>query len=392
MPIIYVHEVTLPERKARSIQVLETCVGLAKQKITVHLVVDRLTLKTPADIAEFYGLVLPANMTISGMANAGMRDTVRDLLRRSSPGEPLLYSRNLRTARKLLPLSRSTKTPLVYEAHKIAFMVVSDEARLAGLSPRRTRRREMRTFRAESEVFDTSAGVVCTSDATAALSRTLFGRDQNVIVARNGGPEPVIPEAANKKTAEGRSDSGALRIVYVGSMGGWKGTETLLESLRYLEGFELIVVGAADPKLPHSVESLPAERLSFTGYLAPREVMPFLVANDFTAAVIPLPARHSSEPTFFTCPLKLFQYMAAGIPVVASDVPALREVLRHRHNAYLVRPDDAQSLADGIKTIAFDSQLALDLRTNGLETARRYTFLKRAEKLASFLKELVANI
>ncbi|HUT04210.1 MAG TPA: glycosyltransferase family 4 protein [bacterium] len=392
MPIIYVHEAALPERKARSIQVLNTCVSLAKLGIAVHLLVDRLTLETPADVADFYGLVLPANMTITGKAESGSRHAVRALLKQSSPQKPLLYARNLRTARKLLPLSRSTKTPLVYEAHKMTFMVVSDEARLAGLSPRRVRHKAMRTFKAESEVLDMAAGLVCTSDAAAALSRTLFGRDHKVIVARNGGPEPVVPAGANKETAASGSDGGLLRVVYVGSMGGWKGTETLLESLRYLEGCQLVVVGARASNLFDSARSLPADRLSFTGYLAPRDVMPFLHSNDFTAAVIPLPAGHSSEPAFFTCPLKLFQYMAAGIPVVASDVPSLREILRHRQNAYLVRPDDAESLADGIKTVAFDTQLALDLMTNGLETARRHTFLKRAEKLASFLKELVPGI
>ena len=272
----------------------------------------------------------------------------------------------------------------------MAFMVVSDEARLSGLSPRRARRRAMRTFNAESEVFDMAGGVVCTSDSVAGLSRTLFGRDHSVIVARNGGPAPVMPAEVKKERAKGGND--LLRVVYVGSMGGWKGTDTLLESLRCLEGCQLVVVGERNSDMSDAARSLPAGRLSFTGYLAPREVMPFLGSNDFTAAVIPLPAGHSSEPAFFTCPLKLFQYMAAGVPVVASDVPALREMLRHRKNAYLVRPDDAESLAEGIKTVAFDAQLAFDLRTNGLETARRHTFLKRAEKLASFLRELVPNI
>ena len=399
MTLIYVHEATIPEKKARTIQAINTCVSLANLGLNVNLVVGDCANRSPAELASFYGLEWPNNLNITACAGRGLTHVIQTAIRSCPSRGAMLFCRNLGTARMLLSLSESTETPLVYEAHKIAFMVVADEGRMAGLPAMRVQRRMLRTFRAESEVFRSARGIVCTSDAVAALSRTLFGRDRDVIVARNGGPEPVegvwSPESGVRslKTV----DSGLKTIVYVGTWGGWKGTDTLLQAMRLLEGFRLVVVGSTAAEKGGAsdasrVDSLPEDRLSLKGYLPPGDVIPFLTSQNFAAATITLPAAHFSEPFFFTCPLKLFQYLAAGIPVVASDVPAIREILKHRENALLVRPGDPESLAEGIKTVAFDRQLALTLRQNGLETARQHTWQKRAEKLASFFRELAPNV
>lgn len=392
MTLIYIHGATIPERKARTIQAVNTCINLANLGLKVDLVVEDCANPSSAELASFHGLEWPNGMNITACAGRSLTHVIRTTIRSHPSRGAMLFCRNLGTARSLLPLSQSTKMPFVYEAHKLAFMVVADEGRMAGLPAMRVQHRTLRTFRAESEVFRSARGIVCTSEAVAALSRTLFGRDRDVLVVRNGGPEPAevvwSPESGVR---------GLKTIVYVGTWGGWKGTDTLLQAMRLLEGFKLVVVGstateAGGASNESRVESLPGDRLSLKGYLPPGDVMPFLTSQDFTAAVITLPAARFSEPFFFTCPLKLFQYLAAGIPVVASDVPALREILKHRENAFLVRPDDPESLAEAIKTVAFDRQLALTLRQNGLEAARRHTWQKRAEKLASFLRALEPDI
>ena len=56
----------------------------------------------------------------------------------------------------------------------------------------------------------------------------------------------------------------------------------------------------------------------------------------------------------FTSPLKLFDYMAAGVPIVASDLPALREVLRHEENALLARPGDPEAFALAVRRVLAD--------------------------------------
>ena len=78
------------------------------------------------------------------------------------------------------------------------------------------------------------------------------------------------------------------------------------------------------------------------------------VLAEASVALLPLP----DEPVarLFTSPLKLFDYIAAGVPIVASDLPALREVLRHEQNALLATPGDADSFAAAVTRILADPE------------------------------------
>ena len=77
--------------------------------------------------------------------------------------------------------------------------------------------------------------------------------------------------------------------------------------------------------------------MTFTGLVPPAEVAAQLRAAD--VLVLPNPA--SAISSAFTSPLKLFEYMAAGRPIVATDLPSMREVLHAEENALLVEPGNA---------------------------------------------------
>jgi glycosyltransferase involved in cell wall biosynthesis len=76
--------------------------------------------------------------------------------------------------------------------------------------------------------------------------------------------------------------------------------------------------------------------------------------------------------------MKLFEYMAAGAPIVASDLPALREVLRHGENAWFVAPGDVEALAEGIATLLCDPPLAARLAAQARQDVEAYTWETRA--------------
>ena len=73
--------------------------------------------------------------------------------------------------------------------------------------------------------------------------------------------------------------------------------------------------------------------------------------------------------------------MGARRPIVASDLPSIREVLRHHENAVLVSPDDPKALAEGILRAAQDSGLAQRLADTAYTEVRQYTWDARAEKI-----------
>src|SRR3989338_267021 len=90
----------------------------------------------------------------------------------------------------------------------------------------------------------------------------------------------------------------------------------------------------------------------------------------------------------YTSPLKMFEYMASGCPIVAQNLPSFREVLNDK-NSFLVEPGNAKALADQI-ALVFDEkneQIAKDKASQALKDVQEYTLQKRAEKIISFINE-----
>src|SRR3989344_5657654 len=87
----------------------------------------------------------------------------------------------------------------------------------------------------------------------------------------------------------------------------------------------------------------------------------------------------------FMSPLKLFEYMASKKPIVATDLPTVREVL-NRENSVLVRPDSARDLAAGIRQLIADPALAKRLAEQAYEDVRGYSWIRRAQTVLEFAR------
>jgi len=126
-------------------------------------------------------------------------------------------------------------------------------------------------------------------------------------------------------------------------------------------------------------------RVTFTGRVAPVDVAPLLKQAD----VLILPNPVSAISTAFTSPLKLFEYMAAGRPIVASDLPSIREVLTDGHNALLVEPGNPRALTAAVRRLKEDPQTAARLSHQALEDVREYTWDRRAARLESLFTQAI---
>jgi len=78
--------------------------------------------------------------------------------------------------------------------------------------------------------------------------------------------------------------------------------------------------------------------------------------------------------------MKLFEYMASGTPIIASDVPSLREVLSVE-SAVWVCPDDSEELASMISRIFTDGESGTKYAQSALEEVSNYTWEKRAREV-----------
>jgi glycosyltransferase involved in cell wall biosynthesis len=85
---------------------------------------------------------------------------------------------------------------------------------------------------------------------------------------------------------------------------------------------------------------------------------------------------------FFGSPTKLFEYLASGRAVIASDLGQIGEVLEHDRNAWLVPPGDAVALADALVRLADDPALRRRLGDAGRDDAcRRFSWTAHVERI-----------
>ncbi len=100
--------------------------------------------------------------------------------------------------------------------------------------------------------------------------------------------------------------------------------------------------------------------------------------------VIPNTAKNDISK-LYTSPMKLFGYMAGDRPIIASDIPSLREVI-DESMGYFFTPDDPNDLAKTIKKVLNNYQDAESRASKALEKVRQYSWKKRAESILSFIE------
>lgn len=165
-----------------------------------------------------------------------------------------------------------------------------------------------------------------------------------------------------------------------------KGINTVIDAIARLPGrenFAIALVGgpdeiAAQYKAQWTALGLHESNFLYAGQVEAADVPRYLSAFDI--CVMPFPRQ--DHFTFYTSPLKLFEYMASGRALVASDLPSWADVLRHEDNALLYPPEEANGLAASIARLKDDSELRKRLGEQARQDAFEiYTWDARARRL-----------
>ena len=171
--------------------------------------------------------------------------------------------------------------------------------------------------------------------------------------------------------------------LYIGRLDGWKGTDTLLDASRELPTDMVVaIIGGEKEQIEELRPRYP--QVLFLGYRPFRELRDNQAAGD--VLVLPNTAKNTTS-TRFTSPMKLFSYMAAGKPIVASDLPSIREIVSEQM-AIFFEPDNALSLAHAIKTALGDPALAKGVADKAQSQIARYSWHARAESIRRFIEHV----
>jgi glycosyltransferase involved in cell wall biosynthesis len=371
MKIAYVFDRPLPARETDSEQAVQTIAAFARRGANVCLVLPaRGAGTTPRELADHY--------QVSGDFEV---QTV-----------PTPF-RGFELGRKGWHALRALELPVVADADVVYTRNFPTLFALA----RRQQRFAYETYRPWSDQFPVLAPLFRRAMASphflGAILHSHFARDRyqalgvderRLLVAHNGHDPTRFIDQPPQAELRARLSLPVDRkiVVYTGHVNLTKGLDTVLRMARRLPRVSFVLVGSDGNGW---IETLArrTENVSVVAWQPFDTVARYLMAAD---VLLQPPSRIPLRLVGNTVlPMKLFLYLAAGRPIVAPDLPDMREVLQHDHNALLVPTGDDDAAVNAVARVLDEPGLADRLSAAARRTAEGLTWDARAERILSFL-------
>lgn len=372
----YISPSVLPSRSANSVHVVRQVRALADAGADVTLYALR-SIDDPAEldvaIAQQYGVATDDLHLV----------TASPLMPRGHNLQIAALAVHALARRKLAPIiSRNLYAsyvfgvcygrPLVFETHQLEF----------GLHKIMQRQIMVRPW---------VTTVVISDRLLASLEQHHHAAAAKAAVLRDASPSAVMPLSPGSRRATLKQlvpqTSGDWRAVagYVGHLYAGRGIDVIAAMAEQRPTVLFLIVGGNEREIAERRRANRRGNIVFLGHVPHQNAQRIMASVD----VLLLPyqehvsigvSRHDTAP--WMSPMKMFEYMASGVPIVSSDLPALREVLRDGINALLVNPDDAGQWVAALDRLLENDVLARSLGEAAHEESQReYTWDVRARRL-----------
>lgn len=234
-----------------------------------------------------------------------------------------------------------------------------------------------------------------TADMAFPVSNVLADRMRNVGVLNNhimplhnGINQKDYEELDNSKI---RNELGLQNKVILGFTGFLREWHRLDHIIRLISSFNhedsphLLVVGngpAIEPCQALAKELGIEDRVHFVGFVNRSEIPLYIMAMDIAL---------QPAVTDYASPLKIFEYMAAGVAIVAPDQPNIKEIVTHQKNALLFQTNDREDISNKLLQLIQDPCLRAQIGQSAKETIKLkgYTWRSNAEKITTVAENLI---
>ncbi len=326
MKLVYPYNEILPKKAAHDVYIFSQCAALAKAGFDVTLLCGKWGLDD-AELFKHYQVKnnafrikkLPIlrknplnwNAPFFFFSERAIRDIKPDWVFLSVLKQALYHLRNK------IPGVR-----YVYEAHELAFYPNMEKIPCL-----------------EREILAKADLITVTTNA---LKRILLDPPYSLTT-----PIEVIPLAVQAKTLPPPPENvNPLTLMYVGQLYTGQGVDRLIAALALVEGVHLKIVGGKPKEIALLKELDPAGRVEFYGFVPPSELSE--IAKQAHAFVAPF---DSSERMPYVAHTKLFEYARWGRPIIAPDLPCVREHFSENHGTLLYEAENIEALAKCINLL-----------------------------------------
>jgi len=383
MNIFYISPSVMPSRSANSVHVARMCEALCRLGHNVTLFIAR-SVPSKASLRErlksYYGVGLDRVEVISfySALNRGLNlriayMAVREyLLRKAVNHAPdLTISRNLYSA---YFFSRFTKHRIIYETHQL-------EYGFRGLLQRAT-------------TTSTSSMTIAISEPLRQDLKKHCGCDNNQVrVLPDAAPtgirqlSPIDKTVARAVYFPWFDLAGSVFVAgYFGQLYRGRGVE-IIESLSILHPeVTFVLYGGNEAQISVIRERVKSPNLFVMGYLEPSKVLQVAALMD--ALLMPyqnyvaIDEGGRMNTGRWMSPMKMFEYMAVGVPIIASRLPVLQDVLREGYNCLMAKAEDVGEWSQCLSRLLYEERLGEMLANNAHEQyLQGHDWQTRAAKL-----------
>ena len=381
MRILYIANVRIPTERAQGVQVMHTCEALAKNGVELELIVPWRFNPIKDDPYEYYSVenCFPIKKIFSldlvWLPKIGFWLQERSFLFFVKiflfffRDKETLYVRGENVAKDLVFFAKKYKYPLFVESHA-----------------------KPRKIDFYKKIFKEVNGVVVITKQYEADLKNLGISD--VLYTPDAVDVESFKIGASKQQCRGILHlPGDKRIVgYVGKYrtnGQPKGVEDLIAAFsglarEYTDIF-LLLVGINKDEMAEVAGlfknvGIQEGQYAIVGHVRQAEIPKYLKASDVLVMNYPALGHY----VHYMSPLKLFEYMASGVPIVATDLPSIRDIL-NESNSFLVKPDSQKDLSLGIMSILNDEKLADSIAEQSLRDIQQYSWGNRARSIIDFV-------
>jgi glycosyltransferase involved in cell wall biosynthesis len=236
-----------------------------------------------------------------------------------------------------------------------------------------------------------SDAIICPSHVTRGYIASLGLDRKRVAVIPNGvspsdfSPSPLPPR-----------DGRVPVLLYIGTLADWQGLDVVLRALPKILEQQLVrlhIVGRGRSRqrklIAKQMHKLGVERNVIIQPAVPHHEVPALIAeSDICLAPLGLNDRNVTQGA---CPIKVLEYMASSRPLIASNMPIVRELVREDVDALLFSPNDPEDLARQVLALLNDYELSQRLANAATERAlTQFTWHEAQKKLIKVYGKLLS--